>query len=136
MFTRNTEKNESKNEEQLKILKNLVMNTWKSQSTKIVLAIHIHNEVFGTGYRCKVESSEQSYTMDFWRHRSSQSTEWQPIKISTEDCWSMVKNEHCKVTHGKKSKESKIFEEKLLCEQNSCKLSSNPSADITGGVQR
>ena len=62
------------------------MNTGKSQSTKIGLAMHIHNEVFGTGYRCKVESSEQSYTMDFWRHRSSQSTEWQPIKISTEDC--------------------------------------------------
>ena len=53
-----TQKNESKYEEQLKILKNLVMNTGKSQSTKIGLAMHMHNEVFGTGYRCKVESSE------------------------------------------------------------------------------
>ena len=51
--------------------------------------MNIHNEVFGTGYRCKVESTEHSYTIDIWRHLSSQSTEWQPIKISTEDCWSM-----------------------------------------------
>ena len=41
----------------------------------------------------------------------------------------MVKNEQCKFTYGKKRKESKTFQEKLLCEQNSCKLSLNPSAE-------
>ena len=39
------------------------------------------------------------------------------------------KNEQCKIIYEKIGKESKIFQEKLLCEQNSCNLSSNPSAE-------
>ena len=41
------------------------MNSGKSQSTKIELDMHIHKEVFGTGFRYKVESPEHSNTMDF-----------------------------------------------------------------------
>ena len=67
--------------------------------------------------------------MDFWRHRSSQSTEWEAIKISAKDCLSMVKYEQCKISYGKITKESKIFQENVLCAQNSCNLSSNPSAE-------
>ena len=57
-----------------------------------------HHEISGEGFKCKAERKTYSFKVTKWGAFDDWQSEWTPIKLEPEDCWTMVKKNKCVLT--------------------------------------
>ena len=113
-----------------KIFKNLI---WKNErkiqfdelkhtsTVDITLLSKLHNQISGTGFKCQAIWIEINYTSSFFGVKTVSKSEWNSIKLSTEECWSFVKTKRC-VIEGKHFQ----FNKRMSCDHQGCSIEDFP----------
>ena len=97
---------------------------------EILLLNKLHHEVYGVGYRCKAFMANMTCTYSyFWQENGCPLTQWSPIRLTSEDCWNMVREKRCRLESNEVT-----FDKKLNCDNlGNCAVEVIPTEEYHWG---